>query len=217
MDSSQQFVKLLSTRFLTLKPLCDEIIEQISSPTKSSVALTINLSSLKNELRLIDVAINSDKIRPIIRRFSITSEELYILSFSSCHRFQSKAFKGNDSSIIECVSAIRASISLWETRVFPEIQPEPKIPSPNTSTSVTLKYNSSIKDFEWDVFISHASEDKATFVEELASRLEQLGLRVWYDDFTLTVGDHLRESIEMGLANSKYGIVVLSQAFFRKN
>ena len=68
----------------------------------------------------------------------------------------------------------------------------------------------------WDVFISHASEDKAGFVEPLARAIEECGYAVWYDRFTLKWGDSLRQSIERGLAYSRYGIVVLSQAFFRK-
>ncbi len=40
--------------------------------------------------------------------------------------------------------------------------------------------------------------------------------KVWYDEFTLRVGDSLRRSIDNGLKNSRYGIVVLSEAFFNK-
>ena len=76
---------------------------------------------------------------------------------------------------------------------------------------------SDTSEFEWDVFISHATEDKETIVSELAHRLQQHELRVWYDDFTLKVGDSLRESIEKGLSNSRYGIVILSHAFFKKD
>ena len=69
---------------------------------------------------------------------------------------------------------------------------------------------------KWDVFISHASEDKADFVEPLASSLAELGLRVWYDGFTLSVGDRLGRTIDKGLAKSSYGLVVLSPAFISK-
>lgn len=44
-----------------------------------------------------------------------------------------------------------------------------------------------------------------------------MGFRVWYDEFELKVGDSLRQSIDRGLVNSRYGIVVLSKAFFEKN
>ena len=62
----------------------------------------------------------------------------------------------------------------------------------------------------FDVFISHASEDKDDFVRDLANSLQRHGLKVWYDEFTLRVGDSLRRSIENGLKNSSYGVVVLS-------
>jgi len=38
---------------------------------------------------------------------------------------------------------------------------------------------------KWDVFISHASEDKDAFVRPLALALCNLGVRVWYDEFSL--------------------------------
>ena len=69
---------------------------------------------------------------------------------------------------------------------------------------------------EWDLFISHASEDKDEFVRPLAELLEQNGIKVWYDEFTLKLGDSLRQSIDNGLANSRYGVVVISPNFFRK-
>ncbi len=43
------------------------------------------------------------------------------------------------------------------------------------------------------------------------------GLRVWYDDFSLTVGDSLRRTIDHGLSGSRFGIVVLSPSFFAKD
>ena len=69
---------------------------------------------------------------------------------------------------------------------------------------------------EWDVFISHASEDKDDFVRPLAEGLEQRGLRVWFDESTLKVGDSLRSSIDQGLTHSKFGIVVISKHFLNK-
>lgn len=69
---------------------------------------------------------------------------------------------------------------------------------------------------EWDVFISHASEDKEDFVRPLAEALAQLGVKVWYDEFSLEVGDSLSRSIDEGLANSSYGVVVVSPSFVQK-
>jgi hypothetical protein len=69
----------------------------------------------------------------------------------------------------------------------------------------------------WDAFISHASEDKDDFVRPLAHALEEKGLKVWFDEFTLRVGDSLRRSIDDGLSRSRFGIVVISPAFLRKD
>ena len=68
----------------------------------------------------------------------------------------------------------------------------------------------------YDFFISHASEDKDSFVRGLAEELRNRGARVWYDEFTLQVGDSLRRQIDRGLKNSRFGVVVLSKHFFMK-
>jgi len=69
----------------------------------------------------------------------------------------------------------------------------------------------------YDVFISHASEDKESFVRGLAAELTRLGLRVWFDEWTLQLGDSLRRKIDEGLRASSFGVVVLSPSFFTKN
>lgn len=67
-----------------------------------------------------------------------------------------------------------------------------------------------------DVFICHASEDKDEVVRPLAEALRVEHVDVWYDEFSLQVGDSLRQAIDKGLAGSRYGLVVLSPAFFSK-
>jgi hypothetical protein len=68
----------------------------------------------------------------------------------------------------------------------------------------------------WDVFISHASEDKETFVRPLALSLKKIGVSVWYDEFALRIGDSLSRSIDKGLVDSRFGVVVISQHFIKK-
>lgn len=74
-----------------------------------------------------------------------------------------------------------------------------------------------LRNVSYDVFISHASEDKEDFVKPLVEALQLAGYKVWYDEFTLKVGDSLRRNIDNGLKNSRYGIVVFSSSFFAKN
>lgn len=69
----------------------------------------------------------------------------------------------------------------------------------------------------WDVFISHASEDKNEVARPLAESLQRSGLRVWLDEAQLRLGDSLRAKIDEGLAESQFGVVVLSPAFFAKD
>lgn len=68
----------------------------------------------------------------------------------------------------------------------------------------------------YDVFISHAWEDKEEFVDDFANRAKEAGLRVWYDLFALEWGDSLRQKIDAGLAGSHFGVAVLSPNFFAK-
>lgn len=69
----------------------------------------------------------------------------------------------------------------------------------------------------YDIFISHASEDKDSLVRPLATVLERLSVRVWYDEFSLQLGDSLIASIDKGLQESRFGLVVLSKSFLGKN
>lgn len=69
---------------------------------------------------------------------------------------------------------------------------------------------------DYDVFICHASEDKEEIVRPLANALSDAGLRVWYDEFELEMGDSLRQKIDYGLSNSRYGVVILSPSFWQK-
>lgn len=66
------------------------------------------------------------------------------------------------------------------------------------------------------LFISHASEDKAAVARPLAQALQRRGFTVWYDEFVLRLGDSLQRSIDRGLAECDFGVVVLSNAFFSK-
>ena len=68
----------------------------------------------------------------------------------------------------------------------------------------------------YDVFISHAAEDKDSIVRDLAFALRERDLEVWYDEFALRIGDNLRRKIDTGLASSRFGVVVLSRHFFAK-
>jgi len=51
---------------------------------------------------------------------------------------------------------------------------------------------------------------------ELAHALQKEGFEVWLDDWCLEIGASLSLSIEAGLRDSRYAVVVLSKSFFAK-
>jgi TIR domain len=67
-----------------------------------------------------------------------------------------------------------------------------------------------------DLFISHASEDKEAVARPLFNKLHKRGMDVWYDESSLKLGDNLRREIDRGLAECRFGVVILSHAFFSK-
>lgn len=112
--------------------------------------------------------------------------------------------------------SVRSSV-----RKLPSPLPEYREPPLSSVPSLLHKESITIGDsedscMEYDVFISHASEDKDSVVRPLAQALVTKGLKVWYDEFELKIGDSLRRKIDRGLAKSKFGIVVLSQSFIKK-
>lgn len=70
---------------------------------------------------------------------------------------------------------------------------------------------------QYDYFISHASEDKDLIARPLAHFLKTANFNIWFDEFSLKLGDSLRASIDGGLAESSHGIAILSRSFFEKS
>ena len=71
-------------------------------------------------------------------------------------------------------------------------------------------------EFAYDVFLSHATEDKEDVARPLALLLQERGLRVWYDEFELKIGDNLIAKLNAGINGSRFGIIILSNSFFAK-
>lgn len=91
----------------------------------------------------------------------------------------------------------------------------------NVIVQYFLKYNlrAIIRDNKYfemqraDFFISHDSRDKDKVARPLYDELTERGFKVWYDEYSLKIGDSLTESIERGISESKYGIIILSKNF----
>ena len=73
-----------------------------------------------------------------------------------------------------------------------------------------VTYNYMENNEEYDVFVSHAWEDKESFVDEFVVELEKLEIKVWYDRQRIKWGDSMSARIDDGLKKSRFGIVVIS-------
>ena len=85
------------------------------------------------------------------------------------------------------------------------------------STAEVTNYVEGESMTQYDVFVSHAWEDKEEFVDEFVDALTQLGIKVWYDRNQINWGDSMRERIDDGLKKSRFGVIVLSPNYIAEN
>lgn len=64
-----------------------------------------------------------------------------------------------------------------------------------------------------DFFICHDYKDKKAVARPLAELLRRRGRKVWYDEFSLKIGDSLTDSIQKGMRECRYGVVIVSPSF----
>jgi hypothetical protein len=69
---------------------------------------------------------------------------------------------------------------------------------------------------QYDLFLSHAFEDKDAIARPLYAALTAKGVSVWFDEATLEIGDILGRKIDEGLSKCRYGVVILSPSFLSK-
>jgi len=69
----------------------------------------------------------------------------------------------------------------------------------------------------WEVFICHASEDKANVAEPLYNHFDAVGISCWYDRGEILWGDSIVGKINEGLKCSRFVIVIVSPALLQKS
>lgn len=100
--------------------------------------------------------------------------------------------------------------------------PEARSPQANPASNVAVRAEPDepasdlLGGQTWDVFISHASEDKDTVARPLRDALTKLGVTVWLDEAQMRIGHSLRREIDDGIRSSRFGVVILSDSFFHK-
>lgn len=166
-------------------------------------ASTLKSKSNEVERAIKDLAATQKKRADLAGRIASKSKEL-----SMYQERQSREDERERKKVAEEQKRLIREREQHERKITNEIRFRADlIATPNQDISTRISY---------DFFISHASEDKDGFVRGLAEAFRARDVKVWYDEFTLKVGDSLRREIDRGLTNSRYGIVVLSRHFFQK-
>jgi hypothetical protein len=64
-----------------------------------------------------------------------------------------------------------------------------------------------------DAFICHDHRDKSEFGDPVYEQLARMPLKIFYDKYSIRIGDDLVEKIERGLAECKFAIILVSKTF----
>ena len=166
--------------------------------TKKSITKNTSLSSLKTKER--SISSDADRINRSSKKQAEIQEKIakkkteLAKQQTLLQKERDKAFKSISKKQDAAMEAQKKIIGEME-RTIESVETVPK---------------------QYDFFISHATEDKADVAQPLEEALEKRGAKVWLDKFAMSVGDSLRKSIDEGLAHSRYGIVILSEIYFKK-
>lgn len=72
------------------------------------------------------------------------------------------------------------------------------------------------RSFKYDIFISHSSIDKF-YARELATKLRDMGLKIWFDEWVIRAGDDIYLALEQGLSESQILLLCMTPDFFNSD
>jgi hypothetical protein len=179
---------------------------------KSGQRVQVTLSGNAANVRLMDSSNYQSYKSGRSHRYTgglITRSPIVLGIPSSGHWYVTVDLQGLSGTVRSSVQVLPSALQHYNE---PALSTVPSLVRKEHNDTYILDHT--IKDY--DVFISHASEDKDEVVRPLVIALQAEGLSVWYDEFEMKIGDSLRRKIDKGLANSRFGIVVLSKDFIKK-
>ena len=197
------------------KKLSDEKTKESSALTKKSkaelqISKTSSTSTISSKIREIqranDDIIKSQKSQSAINKKISTKEGELIKKEVQLIKEQEREDKKRE----QAQKKREQEMEKRHNDILKSIQQE------TISSLSNNPGNSSEINQEYDVFISHAWEDKDDFVRPLAEALINEGIKVWYDETSIKWGASIRQSIDNGLSHSRFGIVVISSVFLEK-
>lgn len=96
-----------------------------------------------------------------------------------------------------------------------ELAAEEKKQRANNTAQAAAELTQADRSEEYTCFLSFANEDKP-YATRLYQALKNQGLSIWYSGTQLKLGDGIADSVNQGLSNSRYGIVLLSPSYLGK-
>lgn len=174
-----------------------------AADARTSASKSKNASTVKSKLsegeRASKDAIDAEKKRGDLEK-KLAETEVKVT------KAQEKAEKEREVSQKRMISDIQRRADLASSQFEPLDRPVSPIPDRSAGRSEAAS----------DIFLSHASEDKAELARPLREALEQRGVSVWFDEIQIKVGQSIRQEIERGIATCRFGVVVVSPHFFAK-
>ena len=70
---------------------------------------------------------------------------------------------------------------------------------------------------KYSIFVSHSSNDKNNYVDDLVCEIRALGISVFYDTDVISWGDNLKDVIDSGLKNCELAVIVISPIYFDRD
>lgn len=176
---------------------------------KASSASTVK-SKLSEAERQSKTAIDAERARAGIEKKLAGREADLFKAMARRDSEQVKAQKDQDARQKRALDDLRRSAAQSADRFRPTL-------TAFDSARDVLTFAESPEGEAHDVFISHASEDKDAVARPLEEALRQRNITAWFDELNIQVGQSIRAAIERGIANCRFGVVIVSPHFFQKS
>ncbi len=132
-------------------------------------------------------------------------------SYSSSNYYSSSEGRGGGASSGGGTSRVRASWSKPSSAVFYTLTEIRELTPVRVNVENLAANHPDLR----DVFLCHAWDDRLNAAKELHDLLERSGVRVWFSEKDIGLGEPFMRSIDKGLANSRVGIVLVTPAMLK--
>ena len=176
---------------------------------KVSISKNASASTVRSKMKQIDnynsAAIKAEKESADLQRKLADKRQKRNTAAQRLQKEEAAEKKKQDHATQQIIKSYESRIQALQNKVLSA-----------TSAAPIIEDDESRDKPEYDVFVSHAWEDKTDFVDEFVEALRSLHMNVWYDTSEIKWGDSMRKRIDDGLRKSRFGVAVLSPNYIRE-